>query len=70
MSALRDAIEAAVREQSGDSHVVTDYIVVAAHLDMGEAPGRVSYTTVSDGAPHSVAGLLDYVDLGGDDDPL
>lgn len=69
MSTLRDAVEATVRERSGDSHVVTDYIVVAAHIDMSEAPGRVLYTTVSDGAPYSVAGLLEYIDLGGEEEP-
>lgn len=69
MSALREAIEAAVRQQSGDSHVVTDFIGVAAHIDMGEAPGTVDYTTVSDGAPHSVAGLLEFIDLGSEEEP-
>ena len=69
MSALRDAVEAAVREQTSDSHVVTDYLVVAAHIDMSEGPGTVSYTTVSDGAPHSVAGLLEFIELGGEEEP-
>lgn len=67
--ALREAIEAEVRQQTSDSHVVTDYLVVAASIDMSEGPGTVAYTTVSDGAPHSVVGLLDYVELGGEEGP-
>ena len=65
--ALRDAVENVVREQSGDSHVVTDYLVVAAHIDMGEGPGRVAYTTVPDGSPHSIVGLLESIELGNEE---
>ena len=69
MSALRDAVEATVREQNSNSHVVTDYVVVAASIDMTEGPGAVAYTTISDGAPHSVAGLLEFIELGGEEEP-
>lgn len=59
---LRDAIQAHIRATTGtESTVVTDYALVAAHIDLHAAPGDIEYTTTTEGALHSVLGLADIL---------
>lgn len=62
IDALREALQAYVRADSGDdSRVVTDFIVCTASIQFHSVESRTYYTTAASGAAHSCIGLGDIL---------
>lgn len=55
---LHDAIEAFTRATGDPTHMVTDYITIAASVDMASDDPSTTFTIHSPGAPHAAHGLL------------